>query len=137
MHCRTWPICLKYENIPSKSIFSEKHTGSSTTSWTKLNYYWAFFMQVGSCLKVVLKSWYEKNWYFSGQMRVPRPTFPRNYSFLREVGVVPSWQCHALVPPAPKSWVLGLSYEVLLASVTEMVPSESGQEYQKRIFLVN
>ena len=36
---------------------SLSYTGSSTTNWTKLNWYCVFFMQVRFCLKVVLRSW--------------------------------------------------------------------------------
>jgi hypothetical protein len=44
-----WTLLIYFFQI---AIF----TGSSTTKWTKLNYYCVFLMQVRFCLKVVLKS---------------------------------------------------------------------------------
>ena len=39
--------------------------------------------------------------------------------------MAPPWYCHALILLAPNSWILGLSYEVLLVSVLVLVFSES------------
>ena len=107
------------------------------------NYYWAFFMQVIYCLKVVLKSWDESILVFQ---------------WTKE-GVASSWGCHVLLflesilftgiehgssmtmpcpcPSGSKKLSIGLSYEVLLVSLTAMVHSEYEQEYQKHIVLVN
>ena len=42
----------------------------------------------------------------------------------------PPWVCHALVPRAQSSCVLGLSYEVYIFSVLELVLSEFDQRQE-------
>ena len=51
------------------------------------------------------------------------------------MGVGPPWVCHALVPQAQSSWVLGLSYEVYIFSVLALVLSEIDQRQEATLFL--
>ena len=53
------------------------------------------------------------------------------------VGAVLPPKCHAFVLPAPRSRVLGLSYEILFVSITAIVLSESGQKYLMYIVYAN
>ena len=65
----------------------------------------------------------------------PRPQKEKIYNFWRDVGVGPPWVCHALVPRAQSSWVLGLSYEVYIFSVLALVLSEIDQRQEATLFL--
>ena len=51
------------------------------------------------------------------------------------MGVGLPWVCHALVPRAQNSWVLGLSYEVYIFSVLALVLSEIDQRQEATLFL--
>ena len=57
---------------------------------------------------------------------------------LRQVGVAPSWQCHALFHLAPNSWDPKLSADVSFVSVLAMDLSEFwkrlDKNFQKRLF---
>ena len=64
-------------------------------------------------------------------MGVPHPIFLESVLFKENGKGVPKMM------PGPclsGTWELRLSYELVFAFVTAMVPSESGQEYQKDIF---
>ena len=65
----------------------------------------------------------------------PQPQKEKIIFFWRDVGVGPPWVCHALVPQAQSSWVLGLSYEVYIFSVLALVLSEIDQRQEATLFL--
>ena len=76
-----------------------------------------------------------KNFFFASWLSSVKFMFSFQ-CLLRQVGVAPSWQCHALVLLAPNSWDPKLFADISFVSVLAMILSEYLKK-QEEIFFLN